>query len=43
MFYSYDTFSAMGDLYVNYEKYAREIEKEGKKPVSLLKFALGNF
>ena len=35
--------NALGDIYTNYEKYARESEMKGMKPVSLLKFALGNF
>ena len=35
--------NVLGDIYMDYEKYAREAELKGKKPVSLLKFALGNF
>lgn len=35
--------NALGDVYVNYEKYARREERKGRKPVSLWKFALGNF
>ena len=33
----------LADIYEGYEKYARSAEAEGKKPVSLWKFALGNF
>lgn len=35
--------NALGDVYVNYEKYVREAEMNGKKPVSMLKFAFGKF
>lgn len=35
--------NAFGDIYIDYEKYVRKTELNGKKPVSLLKFALGNF
>lgn len=35
--------NALGDIYLSYNKYASEAAREGKKPVSLLKFALGNF
>ena len=31
----------LADIYEGYEKYARSAEAEGKKPVSLWKFALG--
>ena len=33
----------IAEMYMNYDKYARSAEAEGKKPVSLLKFAMGNF
>ena len=33
----------IAEMYMNYDKDARSAEAEGKKPVSLLKFAMGNF
>ncbi len=30
-------------LFADYAKYAREAELNGKKPASLLQFAMGNF
>lgn len=35
--------NALSDVYVNYEKYVREAELNGRKPVSMLKYALGRF
>lgn len=33
----------LSEMFVNYENYVKEAQKEGKNPVSLLKFAFGNF
>mgnify|MGYP001857335028 FL=1 len=33
----------LAGMYQDYDRYARTAEAEGKKPVSLWKFALGNF
>lgn len=33
----------LAEIYQDYDRYARTAEAEGKKPVSLWKFALGNF
>ena len=31
----------IAEMYMNYDRYVKSVE--GKKPVSLLKFAMGNF
>ena len=33
----------LAGMYQDYDRYVRTAEAEGKKPVSLWKFALGNF
>ena len=33
----------IAEMYMNYDIYVKSVEAEGKKPVSLLKFAMGNF
>ena len=43
MMYNFNDFNGLADVYASYDRYARTAEMEGKKPVSLLKFALGNF
>lgn len=35
--------TGLSDLVVIYEQYVQKAQNEGKKPVSLLKFAFGNF
>ena len=35
--------NSLAGVYSDYERYVRSAEAEGKKPVSLWKFALGNF
>ena len=34
---------SLAGMYQDYDRYVRTAEAEGKKPVSLWKFALGNF
>jgi hypothetical protein len=33
----------MYSVYADYEKYAKKMKKEGKEPVSLFKYAFGQF
>ena len=35
--------NALSDVYVSYEKYVRDAELKGTKPVSILKYALGRY
>lgn len=39
----YNDFDAFGELFNEYNKYANEKSANGQQPVSLLKFALGQF
>lgn len=34
---------SIGMVFVDYDRYVRESERNGMKPVSFFKFALGNF
>ena len=33
----------IAEMYMNYDRYVKSVEAEGKKPVSLFEFAMGNF
>ena len=39
----YNEFDAFGELFSQYNTYANKTSANGQKPVSLLKFALGQF
>jgi len=39
---NYTEFTTISSLYADYNNYAKEQESQGKKPVSALKYALGN-
>lgn len=39
----YNEFDAFGKLFSEYNKYANETSANGQQPVSLLKFAFGQF
>lgn len=38
-----DFYDDLGMFYAGYEKYVREAEMNGKKPVSILSYAVGKF
>ena len=35
--------NSLAGVYSDYERYVRSAETEGKKPVSLIRYAFGNF
>ena len=35
--------NSLAGVYSDYERYVRSAEAEGKKPVSLIRYAFGNF
>lgn len=39
---NYTEYSTISTLYADYNNYAKEMESQGKKPVSALRYALGN-
>ena len=43
MLNGYNEFEEFGKMFAQYDKYVREMESQGKKPVSMLKFAFGKF